>query len=257
MKAAPLALAILVLPLAACGGSGQSFPTKATVEGPLVEGKDPARGVWLFQPAGQPKRLVIFFHGQGGAQETTPVNHRPWIDHLVAGGAAVIYPRYEQKFARSVLGAAVAGVHAATERLQSTDVPVLAVGYSRGAPLAVEYAAVARQSHVPVPEAVESVNPVPWGEWSHAVDLSSLDHRTIVSLIASDADPGAVWGTKGLLNRLRDAGFPADQVLLRAARSHGSFVADHLAPLGDKPAVRAAYWRPTDQLLGRLDESSG
>jgi hypothetical protein len=257
VKAARLALAILALVLAACGSTGHSFPSKASVEGPIVDGTDPAKGVWLFQPAGRPKRLVIFFHGQGGAEETTPVNHRAWIDHLVAGGADVIYPRYEQNYARSVLDAAVAGVRTAAKRLPSTDMPVLALGYSRGAPLAVEYAAVARRSHVPVPVAIESVNPVPSGEWSHVVDLSSLDHRTTVSLIASDADPGAVWGTRGLLNRLRDAGFPAGKVLLRAARSHGSFVADHLAPLGDDPAVRAAYWRPTDQLLGRLDESSG
>jgi pimeloyl-ACP methyl ester carboxylesterase len=256
VKAARVALAILVLPLAACGSSGQSFPRKATVEGPIVEGKDPARGVWLFRPAGQPKRLVIFFHGQGGAQETTPVNHRAWIDHLVAGGAAVIYPRYEQGYATSVLGAAVAGVRTASKRLGATRMPVLALGYSRGGPLAVEYAAVAGQNQAPVPDAVESVNPVPWGEWSHLVDLTPLGRSTFISVIESDADPGAVPGTTGLLERLRQVGFPADQVSIRAARSHGSFVADHLAPLDDSPAAQAAYWRPTDRLLGRLKQST-
>jgi acetyl esterase/lipase len=252
VKTALVALACLCLALTACGGGGSSTSTKATVEGPLVDGPDPARGVWLFKPAGQPKRIVIFFHGQGGAEETTPVNHRAWIDHLVAGGAAVIYPRYEQDYATSVLDAAAAGVRTATKRLDDTDLPVLALGYSRGGPLAVEYAAVAKDDHVLVPAAVESVNPVPWGEWSHVVDLSPLRHDTTLSIIVSDKDEGATPGMTGLLDRLRQAHFPASRIQLHAARSHGSFVADHLAPMNDSPAAQAAYWTPTDRLLTRL-----
>ena len=256
MKTPLAALVVVALALAGCGGGGSSPPAKATVEGPLVEGPDPARGVWLFRPAGQPKRVVIFFHGQGGAEETTPVNHRAWIDHLVDGGAAVIYPRYEQDYATSVLGAAVAGVRTATKRLGEANERVLALGYSRGGPLAVEYAAVATREHVPVPDAVQSVNPVPWGEWSHVVDLSPLPHDTTVSIIVSDQDEGATPGMRGLLDRLRQAHFPANRVQLHAARSHGSFVADHLAPMGDSVDVQAAYWTPTDRLLSRLEPSS-
>ena len=255
MKPALVALAVVALAAAGCGGSSSSSST-ATVEGPLVEGPDPARGVWLFRPAGPPKRIVIFFHGQGGAEETTPANHRAWIDHLVAGGAAVIYPRYEQNYATSVLDAAVAGVRTATDRLDQADEPVLALGYSRGGPLAVEYAAVAPREHVLVPNAVQSVNPVPWGEWSHVVDLSPLPHDTTVSIIVSDRDEGATPGMTGLLDRLRKARFPAARIQLHAARSHGSFVADHLAPLADSSAAQAAYWTPTDRLLGRLEPSS-
>jgi G:T-mismatch repair DNA endonuclease (very short patch repair protein) len=55
-----------------------------------------------------------------------------------------------------------------------------------------------------------------------------------------------------LLHRLRDAGFPVKQIELNVAHSHGSFVADHLAPLSALPAARAAYWAPTDALLAGL-----
>jgi hypothetical protein len=55
-----------------------------------------------------------------------------------------------------------------------------------------------------------------------------------------------------LLHRLRDAGFPGKQIELNVAHSHKGFVANHLAPLSDEPAARAAYWVPTDQLLAAL-----
>jgi acetyl esterase/lipase len=159
------------LVLAGCGGGGDSAPAKPTVEGPFT--KD-SKGVWIFRPAGEPKRLVIFFHGQGGPVETTPANHRKWIDHLVKRGAAVVYPRYELSYSDAVLDPAVAGVHRASSKLGLKQVPVIALGYSRGAALAVEYAAVARRNGVPVPDAVESVNPVPYGEQARIVNLRPL-----------------------------------------------------------------------------------
>ena len=54
MRAAltPVVLVALLV-LAGCGGGGTSYPAKPTVEGPLVKGSE---GVWLFRPAGKPKR---------------------------------------------------------------------------------------------------------------------------------------------------------------------------------------------------------
>jgi hypothetical protein len=244
----PVVLAAL-LALAGCGGGGASLPTKPSVEGPLMQG---SKGVWIFRPAGKPKRLVIFFHGQGGPTESTPTNHRAWIDHLVKRGAAVVYPRYELGYSTAVLQPAIAGVRTASGRLGLTGVPVIALGYSRGAALAVEYAAAARGSGVPVPDAVESVNPVPYGEQARIVDLRPLRPDTIMAVLVSDRDPLASDGAALLLTRLRDAGFPGRQIQLNVARSHGSFVADHLAPLGSSPAARGAYWAPTDALLSGL-----
>jgi pimeloyl-ACP methyl ester carboxylesterase len=240
---------VAVVALTACGGGGKSFPAKPTVQGPIVQGP---KGVWIFRPAGEPKRLVIFFHGQGGPSEATPAHHVRWIRHLVTHGSAVVYPRYELSYSREVLEPAIAGVRTAAHRLNLPNVPVVALGYSRGGALAVEYAAAAPKAGVPVPVAVESVNTVPWGEWSRLTDLTGLRHDTVLELLISDQDTGGVQGARGLLRRLEKAGFPGTQIKLAFAKSHGSFVADHLAPLRDSRAARKAYWAPTDALLKQV-----
>lgn len=250
MKAAWTPVVAAALLLAGCGGGGgTSYPDKPTVSGPFSSG---ANGVWIFQPAGKPKRVVIYFHGQGGPTEATPANHRPWIDHLVSRGAVVIYPRYELNYSPRVLVPAVSGVHRAVEQLHLAGLPVLSLGYSRGAALAVEYAAVARDYHVPIPNAIESVNPVPIGEQTQTVNLVPIRPSTVLGVIVSDRDPHASDGARLLLYRLRNAGFPGGRIELNVARSHGTFIADHLAPLRADPAARAAYWAPTDALISHL-----
>jgi len=242
---------VAVLGVAGCGG--RSYPERATAVGPLVEGPAPAAGAWLFRPAGKPKRLVVFFHGQGGPEETTPSNHRPWIDHLVAEGNAVIYPRYEQSYASAVIGPAVAGVRTAAERLDEPDLPVLALGYSRGGGLAVEYAAVANAEGVPVPQAVEAVNTVAAGDQAQLIDIRPLRHDTALSVIVSDKDSLGATGARALLRRLRISGFPGSQIQLHFARSTVSFLADHAGPMENSPGAQRAYWAPTDALLRKLD----
>jgi hypothetical protein len=245
----PVVLAALFLAAGCGGGGGTSYPTKETIHSSNTE---VANGVWTFLPAGKPKRLVIFFHGQGGPVEATPQNHRPWIDHLVGRGAAVVYPRYEVDYSKAVLDPAVQGVQTANKRLGLSNVPVIALGYSRGAALAVEYAAVAAKQGVPVPDAVETVNPVPYGETARIVNLKPIRAKTILAVLISDKDPHAIDGSTMLLHRLRDAGFPGKQIELNVAHSHKGFIADHLAPLSAAPAARAAYWAPTDQLFAAL-----
>jgi DNA-binding transcriptional LysR family regulator len=39
--------------------------------------------------------VVVFIHGLGGLEETTPRYHLPWLRHLALEGSAVLYPRYE------------------------------------------------------------------------------------------------------------------------------------------------------------------
>ena len=73
-----------------------------------------------------------------------------------------------------------------------------------------------------------------------------------MAILVSDKDPHASDGAGLLLNRLRGAGFPGQQIELNIAHSHGSFVADHLAPLSSSPAARKAYWVPTDELIAHL-----
>jgi hypothetical protein len=170
----------------------------------------------------------------------------------VKRGAVVAYPRYELDYSRAVIGPAVAGVRTAAERLDLGEMPVLSLGFSRGAALAVEYAAVAAANDVPVPDAIVSVNPVPYGEQAEIVDLGPIHGRTVMTVIVSDQDPYAAEGASVLLGRLRRVGFPGEQIELAIARSRGSFVADHIGPLRSTPAARAAYWVPTDAVIARL-----
>jgi acetyl esterase/lipase len=249
VKTAATAIALCIVLLAACGGDGEGLDARPSATGPIGRG---AEGVWIFRPAGRPKRLVIFFHGQGGPAETTPAHHRAWIDHLVARGAVVVYPRYELSYSRAVIGPAVAGVRTAVERLDLGALPVVSLGFSRGAALAVEYAAVAAARDVPVPDAIVSVNPVPYGDHAEIVDLEPIQPQTTMAVIVSDRDPYAAEGASVLLGRLRDVGFPGERIELEVARSHGSFSADHAAPLRSTPAARAAYWAPTDAVIARL-----
>ena len=248
----PVVLAALLVVAGCGGGGGSAVSTRPTVEGLQTQ---QANGAWIFRPAGTPKRLVIFFHGQGDETEATPANHRQWIDHLVNKGAVVVYPRYEQAYSKAVLAPAVTGIRHASGRLELKGLPVLALGYSRGAALAVEYAAVAKGEHVPVPDAVESVNPVPYGEWAHPVDLRPMKPSTILAVIVSEKDPHASDGAGLLLERLKNSGFPGNQIELNIARSHGTFTADHLAPLSSSAAARTAYWAPTDALISALKRS--
>ena len=248
----PVVLAALLF-AAGCGGGGggggSSHPSRTTIRSANT---GVANGVWTFLPAGKPKRLVIFFHGQGGPVEATPQNHRAWIDHLVKRGAIVVYPRYEIDYNQAVIDPAIQGIQTASKQLRLDGLPVLALGYSRGAAMAVEYAALAAHNGVPVPDAIESVNPVPYGETARIVNLKPIRPGTILAVLISDKDPHAIDGSTMLLHRLRDAHFPGKQIELNVARSHGTFIADHQAPLNDGAAARAAYWKPTDALLATL-----
>jgi hypothetical protein len=105
---------------------------------------------------------------------------------------------------------------------------------------------------VPVPDAVEGVNPVGFGEESRVVSLKPLRPQTILAVLVSDKDPTGRDGAGLLVARLREAGFPGKQIELDVARSHGSFVADHLAPLSSTRDARVAYWAPTDALIAGL-----
>jgi hypothetical protein len=78
---------------------------------------------------------------------------------------------------------------------------------------------------------------------------------TILAVIVSEKDPHASDGAGLLLERLKNSGFPGNQIELNIARSHGTFTADHLAPLSSSAAARTAYWAPTDALISALKRS--
>jgi hypothetical protein len=243
----------LLLALSGCGGNKTSYPKTATVVGPIGLNED---AVWVFRPAGKPKDVVVFFHGQGGPDEATPKNHLPWIRHLVKGGSIVVYPRFEVFYTQDPIPHIVSSVRVATKRVDVDGLPVLAIGYSRGGALAVEYGAVAEKNKVPVPGEIMSIFPASVGNEGHIVDLKPLDHSTqlVIQMGQADRVVGRT-GARHLLRRLQQGGFPARNIRLDFVSSRPGFVADHVSPLRTSAAAQAAFWSVADELLGELNKS--
>jgi dienelactone hydrolase len=254
----------LALAAGACGGSGaKPAATTATVapftmpsadgtavSGPLGTG---AREVWLFRPKGRaPRALVILVHGSGDVDPEN--NMRPWIDHLTAQGDAVLYPRYEISRERMdrghVVSNLIAGVRRGARALHAPQLPVVVVGFSWGARLAMDYAAVARPLKAPAPRSVLSVFPSPVAMGDQFANLRRLDPSIRIVLLVGDRDRDVGdLGAKEILSELQQGGFPVDHVEARLVRSRKGFTVDHLAPLGVSADVARAFWMPADMLV--------
>ena len=250
MRKAAATLCALALLAAGCGSSQRAqAPPRVSLDGPFGKG---ASQVWVFKPSGRPKSVVVFVHGLG-SHELTPQNHRPWLEHLARRGSAVLYPRYERNAGdRDAVLHILAGVRAGLARLGSPDVPLVAIGYSRGGELVADYAAVARAAGVPA-AAVVSVFPAAVDPADPPLDLRGIDPAALVTILFGDrAEVVGGGGARELLARLRQAGFPPERVSVVPVRSHGGFVASHLAPLDTSPAAKDAFWRPADELVARV-----
>ena len=193
MRLGPGLLALaLVAALAGCGGGKSDELSHSTSEGPIGKGSS---GVWLYRPAGKPKNVVVYFHGQGGPKEATPVNHLPWIKHLVKRGSIVIYPRYETAYEADPMKFVATGIKAAEKKVDVKGLPVLAIGYSRGGAIAVEYGAAASRDDLPAPDWILSVFPAPYGNMKSLIDLQNLPHFTELVILIGDRDQ--VVGNEG------------------------------------------------------------
>jgi predicted alpha/beta-hydrolase family hydrolase len=251
VRLAPGLVLIVLLAVIGCGDKSTTLKVPKA-EGPIGEG---ASGVWIFQPAGKAKNLVVYFHGQGGPTEATPQNHLPWIEHLVERGSVVLYPRYEMTYEVDPMQYVLEGVKTAAKRVDLDRLPVLAIGYSRGGPLAVEYGAVAKGNGLPVPNSILSVFPAGLGNQQKIVDLTPLDHSTALTMqVGTDDDVVGRGGAAYLAQRLQQAGFPGDRILVDVVASHGSFTANHLAPLRTSPGAKQAFWNPADEILTSLEQ---
>ena len=213
-------LAVLALLAAGCGGKAR-----------IVEqsyGKDAAQ-VWVFRATDRkPQALVLFFHGLGDQQETTPYHHRPWLRHLAEQGDVVVYPRFElYPGAGGGLRNALAGIEAARAKVPA-GLPVVAIGYSRGGGMAVDYAAIASAVGV-VPNAVLAVFP--------AVVDPPLDMRSVRA------------GTRFVLAAAR---YPSRLVATEIVRSRRGFSATHLSVLDTTAGARAAFWDRADRLIASV-----
>jgi len=245
-----LALVVAFL-VTGCGGGGTDYPDKATEAGPFVKG---AKGAWLFRPAGKPKNVVVYFHGQGGPIEATPKNHRPWIKHLVDRGSIVVYPRYETNYEIDPMLFALKGVQRALKGVDVKGLPVLAIGYSRGGAMAVEYGAIAPGNDVPIPDRIMSVFPASLGNERRIINLTTLQDSTrLLVQIGTDDRVVDGAGARALLGRLQQAGFPGDNIDLAVVQSKVGFTSDHFAPMSTSVAAQQAFWTPADKLLEQIE----
>jgi acetyl esterase/lipase len=208
-----------------------------------------ARRAWLLAPD-EPDVAVLFLHGSG---EVDPAPNRPWLDHLVAGGAAVIFPQYQDRPGApgpTLLDDLSAGLDAIWAALDRPALPLGTIGFSRGAFLAVHHAARSAIAGGPQPTAILGVHPGtrPGDQRS---DLRRLPPETDITLLVGDRDE--LVGRTGAELLIADLAYhPPDRLRLVEIASHGELVADHAAPMRDERAVHDAYWRRADTLVERL-----
>ena len=209
--------------------------------------------MWLLRPTMPPRSIVVFGHGwktvPPSAAHPWVGQFAPWLAHLVSGGSAVIFPRYELGSGDGYGAARVdsyrAGLRLGFARLGLAHVPVVVAGYSYGASLAFYYAANAARWGLPPPAAVDAVFPA--GMIPGAV-LPRLSRAVDVLIEVGDRD--TVAGSGGARAYWRWLGGDPRKHLV-TVRSHGSFVADHAAPKLSTPAARRAFWLPLDRLIVR------
>jgi dienelactone hydrolase len=207
--------------------------------------------VWVFSPpAGRPVRgVVLFIHGLGDQAETTPVHHRPWLEHLALGGDVVLYPQYElQPGGQDALLHIIRAVRKAKPHLHARGARWGVIGYSRGGRLAVDYASATPFVALESPRAVLSV--FPSRTLDPVVSPKRLKPGTRIVILVGDRDTdvGTVGATE--LNRiLHDSPLPRGAFHTEVVRSRAGFSATHLSVLETSAGARRAFWARADRLL--------
>ena len=230
--------------------SAASAPSR--LEGPFGSG---AAQVWVVLPQGPTRDVVVFGHGwkvqPPSATYPWANQFRPWLDHLAAMGAAVIFPRYQlgvgDAFGPGLVDSFRRGLLEGFARVRYRAQPVVAVGYSAGASLVFSYAANARTWKLPVPSAVDAVFPA---GMIPGLPLPSLPAAVRVLIQVGDRDTeagsggaNAFWAWLG--------SHPANRKSYQTVVSSSGLVATHAAPKETSAAAQRAFWRPLDQLIRR------
>ncbi len=220
------------------------------IEGPFGQGAD---AVWLIRPSTPIRSVVVFAHGWKSHAAATPdewvQQFRPWLDHLVAGGSAVVFPRYQLGLGDSAGAERLTSFRRALEigfaHLGHPRVPVVAAGYSFGGSLVFHYAANASTWGLPTPAAVDSV--FPSGPIAGA-PLPPLPNavRVLIQVGESDTEAGS-GGAEAFRAWLPH--HPASRFHLEVIRSSSALVASHAAPKSSSPAAQREFWAPLDRLI--------
>ena len=258
-----LALACATLLLTACNGARDdelpapraSGPAIETTEGTATPYGTGAGQVWVLRPRqGEVKSVVVYLHGYTAY---LPFEwHLQWMDHLLANGSAVLFPRYQEGLLGDEADDAFVilplnleeGLQTGFRALRYHGEPVVAAGFSVGATLAFVYAARADEWNVPAPQAVYSIFPVHPFLIDVGLDLSTLDHTKALILAGENDDVVGQDGAKKLMELL--TGEPAGLKELRVIRKTDAMLADHESPtLVDRPITRETFWKPLDEIV--------
>jgi len=240
-----LASAIGVAPSPGAGGA-----VVDRVAGPYGRG---GAAVWLVLPSRPVRSVVVFGHGWKLTADTPGHpwvdQFRPWLDHLAAGGSAVVFPAY-QLGTGDLAGIPrvqdyEAGLRTAYAQLRQLTVPWVVFGYSYGASLAFYYAANARAWGLPVPRAVQATfpaTPIP------GAPLPALPAWVRVLIQVGDADTEAgSAGANAFWSWL--AGHPSARKQYEIVHSTPQLTATHAAPKATSRAAQLAFWAPLDRLI--------
>ena len=199
------------------------------------------------------RSVVVFGHGWKLAPPSPAHSwvgqFRPWLDHLAAGGSAVIFPRYQlgvgdPQDAPRALEFANA-IHTGYAVLGRPKVPIVAVGYSFGASLAFYYSANAAAWRLPPPSAVQAVFP---GGMIPGAPLPALNRTVRVLIKVGDADTEAgTAGANAFWSWL--ATHPSSRKRYQVVRSSPGLAATHAAPKSASAAAQRTFWAPLDRLI--------
>ena len=256
-----VALAVLSLALAGCGGGGAQDPPRRWEPARVVTeqvGRGPQTAFIVRPDVEGPLPVVLFLHGWGA---TLPRSYRPWLDHLARAGNAVIYPRYQDSVLTppdQVLGNLIAGVRLALGELEERPGSLVVAGHSAGGALSADYAAIAAQAGLPAPRAIFSMYP---GRSLRGVAPSipevapaqiPASTRLIALAGARDSVVGTAPARRIVASATRLPRARREYVLIRDPA-----VDDHLGPQRSTPDSRRVFWRRLDRLIADARGASG
>lgn len=243
--------ALIVVAVAAAGCAGDR---------PEIERIDAGRGpdrvaVFRAAEAEGPLPGVIFLHGWGA---TDPRTYRPWIEHLVRRGNAVIYPIYQESALwppALVLRDSIDGVRAGLRAVEIAPDSLVIAGHSAGGALAADLAASAAAAGLPRPRAVFAAYPGRRLEGVPAT-IPAASPRSIAPdtrILALAGADDRVVGDSAARAIVRSAP-QVPRPLRRLSTVTDPAADDHLAPQRADPAARRVFWRALDRLI---DEARG
>jgi pimeloyl-ACP methyl ester carboxylesterase len=233
--------------LASCGGDA---PLRA--DGPFGSGDDQ---VWYVRPHGKPRAVVVLLHG---LSRRKGLDFQPWLLHLAQEGDAAVFPLYEaEPPAPDARDNALAGLRIALGRLGDPKVPIVLVGHSRGARLAVELAAVMPSAHLRASAVVAifpgQINPA----FEPPTDFARLDPAMRIWVLVGEDDRGVGnAGALELFERLTSFGFPAQNIVPVKVRSRPGFLATHMSVYDTSETAHRIFWGRVDRIVDDLEPVS-